>query len=632
MRSRILSKAQAEVIAVFVLALLLALMVGVAIRFYIMAGQTLKQVEERKREVQQTVLSGGVRGYIDSDTVYLASGVPLLVYSVMIHNGSSILWSNPSPPSGLTSYRISMPVMELSDIYTPVYSGSLTSLIEQCKARVVLVTDKGLIKWCPNIITKIVNNTIISISAPLSVLGSFKVYYVGNITYFALYGNISVSATNDASSDSSTDNSRTTLYPVIIFYNDPVTISEKWSNTVVNVTLRNTVTGDAAWLAFDVAKGVIVGKKAPANSSNIYDIIFYSPDKGVAVIATSMKPISVGGIDVFAFTVYYTKGYGYYAKELFTATQIGTIFGNYMDYGVYNNYQSSEVYYAFLKCYGGGVPPNLLGAYTFIINTKTPSTLYIGVVSRTTSASTFVSVAPVAMSLFARLYRGPHYSLGWTTAYYGLDYFAVNGSSPVQASYYIAFSCSSNSGTCGFCDNCDQKPVTGTGTSWNTSKLCCGWHSPEWYTIKAEARIALPSGATIPIGIYATMMVSSPPPPPPPPPPQPPAPAPPPPPQPSGVAWIYETVVASPEKEYAYAYTTEGINPTGWQIVWVLYDSTGHEIGETTTYPLKWVCGLNTCGYGGYVEIPKNGYVIVNVYRYVNRNWQTYAVQPIYWK
>jgi len=221
-RGRLLSRAQAEVIAVYVLALLLVLMVSIAMRFYIMASQTLKQVEEKKREIQQTVLSGGVRGYISGNTVYLASGIPLLVYSTMIHNGSHILWINPKPPSGLTSYRIAMPVMEISSLYIPIYSGSLTTLVEQCKARVVLVTDKGLIKWCPNVVTKIVNNTITALLTPMTPVGSFKKYYAGNISFFGLYSELA----GDATGTSIAGSVSVTLRPLIVLYQDPVAVTE----------------------------------------------------------------------------------------------------------------------------------------------------------------------------------------------------------------------------------------------------------------------------------------------------------------------------------------------------------------------------------------------------------------------
>jgi hypothetical protein len=633
-RSRILPRGQAEVIAVYVLALLLVLMVGIAMRFYIMASQTLKQVEEKKREIQQTVLSGGVRGYISGNTVYLASGIPLLVYSTMIHNGSHILWINPKPPSGLTSYRTAMPIMEISSLYIPIYSGPLTILVEQCKARVVLATDKGLIKWCPNVVTKIVNNTVMSISGQLTALGSFNVYYVGNITYFGLYGNLTVSASSDASSSSSTDNSRTTLYPLIIFYNDPINVSEKWSGTVVNVTLRNTVTGDIAWIAFDVSSGSVVGKKVPANSSNTYDIVFYSPSKSTLNIglAPSVKPINVGGIDVFVFTVYYAPPY-YYAKELFTSTQLSISIGSYMNSYVVGNVVAPDAASAIQQCFATSVNPSTVHAALYSIYTSTPSALYVGVVSRATEASTFAAISPLAISMNAALKKNPYTQVYNTITVYNAELFTVSGSSPLQIAYYIAYSASCAGGACGYCNGCDQKPVTGVGTSWNKTKTCCNTYASTWYLVKAETRIALPSKATVPIGIYANMKIgvsSSPPPPaatttitttasggggnPP--------------------AWIYETYVeASLGKEYAIVYTTTSVDPTQWEIEWEIYDPTKSKPTNTTTYPLQRVCGLYACGLGGYVEIPKNGYVIA-VVKYLDSDgkWKPYAMQTFRWR
>jgi len=465
MRGRILSKAQAEVIAVFVLALLLVLMIGVAIRFYIMANQTLKQVEERKREIQQTVLSGGVRGYIENNTVYLASGVPLLVYSVMIHNGSHILWSNPSPPSGLTSYRIAMPVMEIGDIYVPIYSGSLASLIEQCKARIVLVTDKGLIKWCPNIITKYINNTVTALLTPMTPVGSFKVYYVGNISFFGIYGNWT------GSSNGGSDYSWTSLYPVIIFYNDPVAVSERWSNTVVNVTLRNAVTGDVAWIAFDVAKGSVVGSRAPSTKGNSYFVIEMMPSNSIAS-ATSIAPVSLGGVDIFAFTAYYTSGSsrGVYVKELFTGATLRIDPGSFTTLTVYSNFFScSGSYYNYVNDY--------------VVKVVGFGNVYIGVVYPYTGVGSFAPAQP--MYIYGDIEVGG--GSGW-------EHFKTEGSAPITVSYYI-YSPTLGNG------------ATGTGTSWSICRDGSISGSLNGF-LHARGAIKLPSGSTATIGLYLKFQAS----------------------------------------------------------------------------------------------------------------------------
>jgi len=457
------SRAQAEVIAVYVLALLLVLMVSIAMRFYIMASQTLKQVEEKKREIQQTVLSGGVRGYISGNTVYLASGIPLLVYSTLIHNGSHILWINPKPPSGLTGYRIAMPVMEISSLYIPIYSGSLTTLVEQCKARVVLVTDKGLIKWCPNVVTKIVNNTITALLTPMTPVGSFKVYYAGNISFFGVYGNWT------GSSISGSDSSRTVLYPLLILYSDPVTISERWSSTVVNVTLRNSVTGDTAWIAFDVTKGSVVGSKAPTTKGNSYTAIMLM--QSLASVA-GITPVSLGGVDIFVFTVYYTYGSsrGVYAKELFTSTVLRVDPGDFTTLTVYTSFIScSGNYYNYINDY--------------VVRTSGFGNIYIGVAYLTTGVGSFAPVQPMYISGYIEVGG----ESGW-------EHFKTAGSAPITISYYI-YSPTLSSG------------VTGTGTSWsicrdgNVGTTLSGF-------LHARGGIKLPSGSTAVIGLYIKFQAS----------------------------------------------------------------------------------------------------------------------------
>ena len=464
-RGRLFTRAQAEVIAVYVLALLLVLMVGIAIRFYIMSGQLLKQVEERKREVQQTVLSGGVRGYVSGDTVYLASGIPLLVYSVMIHNGSHILWINPKPPSGLTSYRTAMPVMELSTLYIPVYSGPLTALVEQCRARVVLATDKGLIKWCPNVVTKYVNNTIESLLTPMTPVGSFRIYYVGNISFFGLYGILS----------NSIESSRTVLYPLAVLYTDPLRVSEKWSGYVVNVTIANTVTGDTAWVVFDVSQGAVVSRRIPAARGNDYVMFLAAPSQGLSSVA-SLRPVSLGGVDVFIFIAYYLKPSGssgrIYASELLTGAQLYVASGDFVNYiATGTTMQTTCRGVQYLASYG--------------VSTKSFGDIYVGILYPSTLVGSFAIFKQLSINT-------------WTSIYYSIatDYriFDSTGSFNTQMSYTVHSSIMSS-------------PSTGTATSWN---ICREGNNPgTWFYVKARSAVKIPSGRTIEVGLNITVQVST---------------------------------------------------------------------------------------------------------------------------
>jgi len=463
-RERLLSRAQAEVIAVYVLALLLVLMVGIAIRFYVMSGQLLKQVEERKREIQQTVLSGGVRGYVSGNTVYLASGIPLLVYSIMIHNGSHILWINPKPLSGLTSYRTAMPIMEVSSLYIPIYSGS-AALVEQCKARVVLATDKGLVKWCPNVVTKYINNTIESLLTPMTPVGSFKIYYVGNISFFGLYGILS----------NNIESSRTVLYPLAVLYTDPLRVSEKWSSYVVNVTIANTVTGDTAWVAFDVSQGTVVSRRIPTARGNDYIMFLAVPSQGLSSVA-SLKPVSLGGVDVFVFTAYYLRPSGssgrIYASELLTGAQLYVASGDFVNYiATGTAMQTTCRGVQYLASYGA--------------STKSFGDIYVGILYPSTLVGSFAIFKQLSINTGTSIY----YSI--TTDYRIFD---SAGSFNTQMSYTVQSSVMSN-------------PSTGTATSWS---ICVEGNNPDtWFYVKARSAIKIPSGRAVEVGLNITVQVST---------------------------------------------------------------------------------------------------------------------------
>ena len=144
-------RGQAELLAVMAMALVLALLVAAVARFAVLYQQARASLEEKAREVYQVVLSGGVRGYVDpsTNTVYLSAGVPLVVYAVYIHNGTHVLWGSQAAPP-YPSYATSQTAaLVLTNYYTPVYQGGLAQQVRTCSAWVVLVTDKGVFRWCP---------------------------------------------------------------------------------------------------------------------------------------------------------------------------------------------------------------------------------------------------------------------------------------------------------------------------------------------------------------------------------------------------------------------------------------------------------------------------------------------------
>jgi len=189
-RARGFGRGQAELLAVMAMALVLAVLVAAVVRFAVLYQQARSGLEEKAREVYRVVLSGGVRGYVDTSTstVYMSAGVSLVVYAVYIHNGTHVLWGSQVPPP-YPSYATSQTAaLSLSDYYTAVYQGSLARQVSNCSAWVVLVTDKGVFKWCPTYIT--LYATSLAVESPANPLGKFKAYYAGNLTYFALFGEL----------------------------------------------------------------------------------------------------------------------------------------------------------------------------------------------------------------------------------------------------------------------------------------------------------------------------------------------------------------------------------------------------------------------------------------------------------
>jgi len=249
-RARGFGRGQAELLAVMAMALVLAVLVAAVVRFAVLYQQARSGLEEKAREVYRVVLSGGVRGYVDTSTstVYMSAGVPLVVYAVYIHNGTYVMWGSQVPPP-YPSYATSQTAaLSLSDYYTAVYRGSLARQVSNCSAWVVLVTDKGVFKWCPTCIT--LYATSLAVESPANPLGKFKAYYAGNLTYFALFGEL----TGDYYAY--VEASRTTLYPLVLFYQDPVAVVYEQGFLRV---LRVLAVAGTAVLLYPIACSLIAG-------------------------------------------------------------------------------------------------------------------------------------------------------------------------------------------------------------------------------------------------------------------------------------------------------------------------------------------------------------------------------------
>ncbi len=226
-------RGQAEAVALLGMTLILLIMVAVMYRYAVLSKQTHERLEETAKNVYQALLSGGLRGYVDlnTSTVYLSSGVELKVYAVLIHNGTHVLWGSTSPPQYPGNQSTSTALTVLGNQFTPVYQGNYSQLVNGCSAWVVLITDKGLAKWCPSVIK--VTESSYGLLGSLARTGEFEnIYYAGGIRnhHYVFSGSISGSVTYNyyMRMDMKMYFTFYTISPVIVFYTGSLNISEKW--------------------------------------------------------------------------------------------------------------------------------------------------------------------------------------------------------------------------------------------------------------------------------------------------------------------------------------------------------------------------------------------------------------------
>jgi hypothetical protein len=242
-------RGQAEAVALLGMALILLIMIAVMYRYAVLSKQTRERLEETAKNVYQALLSGGLRGYVDlnTSTVYLSSGVELKVYAVFIHNGTHVLWGSTSPPQYPGSQSTSTALTVLGNQFTPVYQGNYSQLVNGCSAWVVLITDKGLVKWCPSVIK--VTESSYGLLGSLARTGEFdNIYYAGGnkYHYYVFEGSASGSASSTPYGSYVTMDMffyEYTISPVMVFYSGSLNISEKWwlrgSDACVNLTLSS---------------------------------------------------------------------------------------------------------------------------------------------------------------------------------------------------------------------------------------------------------------------------------------------------------------------------------------------------------------------------------------------------------
>jgi len=594
-RARGFGRGQAELLAVMAMALVLAVLVAAVVRFAVLYQQARSGLEEKAREVYRVVLSGGVRGYVDTSTstVYMSAGVPLVVYAVYIHNGTYVMWGSQVPPP-YPSYATSQTAaLSLSDYYTAVYRGSLARQVSNCSAWVVLVTDKGVFKWCPTCIT--LYATSLAVESPANPLGKFKAYYAGNLTYFALFGEL----TGDYYAY--VEASRTTLYPLVLFYQDPVAVvGERWSGYVVNVTLRNPVTGDVAWLAFNASSGQVVGRGGGKIGANTYYAVLTAPQAGLSA-ATTVRPLSLGGVDVLAFTVYYlpdpiyeSKGY-LRASELFTSTTLSTTTTRYL-------LRERVGYY-------GTIMVCSLGFYNYVdefrVSSQNWGEVLVGVVYPSTQTGTFAVLRQLDVATSNRLQYVSRDS------YYHVE-FKTTGNSTVPFSYTYQVSTM-------------PSPASDTSkTSWSDCRS--GDPTAVWFYLRASAGVRLPSGKVAPIGQSIALQVASAPPATPPPPSTPTA-------TPTPFRLSEWTVRVEPKPESTTPttvrvtlYTTNIVSPSDYSITYTIRDLDNNTTTTATVTPQPLYEGARFLGYGYRWELAGGSRKVISaVVRYKGEEYMSFV-------
>jgi len=137
-------KGQAEYLFALALAIIILAVVALMIAYFGMYSTGYRKVSSGAREAYQYAMAR-LRGCVHGSMICLESDAPLDVYTIMISNGTHILWSaDPIPCSG------KMEAVHIPPNYRfTAYNGSLADLVANGRAWVALVTMQGLIKWQP---------------------------------------------------------------------------------------------------------------------------------------------------------------------------------------------------------------------------------------------------------------------------------------------------------------------------------------------------------------------------------------------------------------------------------------------------------------------------------------------------
>jgi hypothetical protein len=617
-------KAQAEMIAILGMAVLLALMTALLYKYIAVYQQTRQAIDKEKQEIYNAVLSGWVRGYVDTstNTVYMMSGIDLNVYAVFITNGTSVLWSSGTTPPATGGIASGQVVMVLGSVYYPVYQGDLAPQVASCRYFIELVTDRGLLKWCPS--TQLLIKTLSVGFYPMSLYG-LKVYIPGNFSYIPVNSSLSTTITIPSGSSGSGSvygSLKTVLYPPVVFYDPVFNITESWSGSVVNLTFKNTLTGTVKWIAIDVVKGT--STYSPTNvyyNSPLYANYWYFPSPPNTTIPCFVATSSL------IFSINLTPSFIDGGMVLILSPDLA-----------YNSKLASGVtlssgYTGASLLYFGRPPPTAVAvSYSYSNNNAnlTTSPIFSNGLDTLTLGIVYPGTGAVEYAVFKLLY--PSYQLFhnyvFNTTTGGLSY-SFTGSNPSPYAYFYS-------------DSYTGRVIADNQAGWSYTGSKAENLTSDSYTLVLTGSYPLPSGfmlnytETASIGVvYTTQSSQSTATPPP----APTTTAPitltttittPPPPPPSSYQWVVEVspipTGPDPIPINITVYTTQNLSNPGRYFI--KFDIINLNTGGRSTLNYNPVA-LSSGGYGYTLSLDGNYRYEVNVFVYYN--WGS-VDQPIFIK
>ena len=171
-------KGQAEYLFALALAIIILAVVALMIAYFGMYSTGYRKVSSGAREAYQYAMAR-LRGCVHGSMICLESDAPLDVYTIMVSNGTHILWS----ADRIANNGKLEPVHISANYRFIAYNGSLADLAANGRAWVILVTAQGLLKWQPPIgepcefepiqTVTVTNSNVATVTQPITVTQAY---------------------------------------------------------------------------------------------------------------------------------------------------------------------------------------------------------------------------------------------------------------------------------------------------------------------------------------------------------------------------------------------------------------------------------------------------------------------------